>query len=85
MANEKKPKKAAKESGATETEGILETTAKAIGTAAGKIASLAGVEPAPAPPQTKSMKPEKLQKKNKSRLPRRQKKAEKKAAMAKAK
>jgi hypothetical protein len=84
MANEKKPKKADKEPAATETEGILATTAKAIGKAAGKIASLTGVapEPVPARPQTKSTKPEKLQKKNKPRLPRRQKKAQKKAAMA---
>jgi len=60
---------------------ILAATAKAIGTATGKLASLAGVaEPAPAPSQTKSTKQPKLQKKNKSRLPRRQKKARQKVA-----
>ena len=82
MANERKPKKTENEPGAKE--GVLATTAKAIGAAAGKIAAMAGVaaEPVPAPPRTKSMKPAKLQKKNKARLPRRQKKAEKKAAMA---
>jgi hypothetical protein len=65
-----------------ETKGsILVTTAKAMGTAAGKIASLAGLaEPAPTPSHTKSAKQPKLQKKNKSRLPRRQKKAHQKLA-----
>lgn len=59
---------------------ILTTTAKAIGNAAGKVAVLTGVaEHAPAAPATG-----RLQKKNKSRLPRREKKAQKKAALAKA-
>jgi len=61
-------------------ESVLTTTAKAIGTAAGKVALVAGVESAPAPPHTISTKPMKLQKKNKHRLPRRQKKAQQKAA-----
>ena len=52
----------------------LVTAAKAIGSAAGKIASLAHVS-APAP------KKGKLVKKTKSRLPRRQKKARQKAAL----
>jgi hypothetical protein len=56
-------------------EPILVTAAKAIGKTAGKIAAAVGVhEPA------KSQKIAKLPKKNKSRLPRRQKKAQKKAA-----
>jgi hypothetical protein len=81
MADEQKTKKR-KKLIEPETEGsVLATAAKAIGTAAGKIASLAGVvEPAPTPPQTKSTKQPKLQKKNKSRLPRRQKKAQQKVA-----
>lgn len=81
MADEQKPK-GRKKLIEPETEGgILATTARAIGNAAGKVASLAGVaEPAPAPSQTKSTKKPKLQKKNKSRLPRRQKKARQKAA-----
>jgi hypothetical protein len=86
MADEQKPKesKAPKErrkvnEPATE-ETVLSTTAKAIGNAAGKTASMAGVQPAPAPPHTISTKPMKLQKKNKHRLPRRQKKAQQKAA-----
>jgi len=58
---------------------ILTTTAKAIGGAAGKIAALAGIaEPAPVP--QKSSKPAKLQKKNNPHLPRKIKKAQKKAA-----
>ena len=62
-------------------EGPLTTTAKAIGTVAGKIASIAGVGgDAPVRPQTESAKPAKLAKKNKHRLPRRQKKAMMKAA-----
>jgi hypothetical protein len=55
--------------------GILADAAKAIGHAAGKLAHLAGVtsQPPASPPKGK------LQKKNKSRLPRRQKKALKKS------
>ncbi len=64
---------------ATETpdEGILVTAAKAIGTAAGKVAKLAGVEPGPREPAV-SQKVPKLAKKEKHRLPRREKKALKK-------
>ena len=56
---------------------LLVTTAKAIGTAAGKLASAAGIEGEPRARATKG----KLPKKHKSRLPRRQKKAQKKATM----
>jgi hypothetical protein len=52
---------------------LLVSTAKLIGTAAGKIASLAG-----APPAAKSTKVGKLPKKQAHRLPRRQKKAQRK-------
>jgi hypothetical protein len=56
---------------------MLVTAAKAIGSAAGKIASLAG---APPQPKAKAAKAGKLPKKNGQRLPRRQKKAQKKAS-----
>ena len=57
---------------------VLIDAAKTIGTAAGKIAALVGVD---APPRKPSApKVPKLKKKNKSRLPRREKKALKKAA-----
>jgi hypothetical protein len=66
------------------TEGVLVAAAKKIGKAAGKIAAAVEAAPAEAPPvehpQTKSVKIPKLAKKNKSRLPRREKKAQKKAA-----
>ena len=75
MTDEKKPKEKKKPVEPETEESILATAAKAIGTAAGKIAALAGV--APSPPKVKKPK---LQKKNKSRLPRRQKKARQKAA-----
>jgi hypothetical protein len=66
------PKK--KETTETLEESILVSAAKAIGTAAGKIAHLAGVAPeAPAP--AKSRKIAKLSKKSKHKLPRREKKA----------
>jgi F420-0:gamma-glutamyl ligase len=55
---------------------VLVTAAKAIGSAAGKVASMAGA--APTPP-AKPKRP-KLQAKNKHRLPRKVKKAQKKAA-----
>jgi len=87
MADEQKPKERKERKKVTEPateDRILTTTAKAIGAAAGKIASMAGVEPAPAPPHTMSTKPMKLQKKNKHRLPRWQKKAQQKAAAAQA-
>ncbi|HYW46743.1 MAG TPA: hypothetical protein VE959_28005 [Bryobacteraceae bacterium] len=81
MADEQKPKGRKKPIEPETQDSVLAATAKAVGTAAGKIASLAGVaEPAPAPSQTKSMKQPKLQKKNRSRLPRRQKKAHQKVA-----
>lgn len=58
----------------TSNDSVLERAAKTVGAAAGKIAKLAGVE---APPAEKKGK---LPKQNKTRLPRRMKKAEKKAA-----
>jgi hypothetical protein len=69
-------------------EGVLVAAAKKIGKAAGKVAKVTGAaaeEPAeaapPAPkPQTKSVKVPKLAKKNKNRLPRKEKKAQQKAA-----
>jgi hypothetical protein len=54
---------------------VLVNTAKAIGTAAGKVVSLVGAAPAGTP-----VKKGKLPKKDKPRLPRRLKKAQKKAA-----
>ena len=54
---------------------LLVSAAKAIGTAAGKVAHIAGA--APAPPKPKKGK---LQPKNKKRLPRKVKKAQKKTA-----
>ncbi|HUB82976.1 MAG TPA: hypothetical protein VMB03_29455 [Bryobacteraceae bacterium] len=60
-------------------ENLLTSTAKTIGATAGKIASLAGVAGA-APEHKHSGKPAKLARKNKPRLPRRVKKAQKKAA-----
>ena len=89
MADEQKPKGRKKPTEPADKGGTLATAAKAIGTAAGKIASRAGMtEPAPAPPQTKSTKSKKkpkLEKKNKSRLPRKEKKARQKAAATQAK
>jgi hypothetical protein len=62
---------------------VLSEAAKAIGTVAGKIATLAGVaEHAPTPPKPKIAK---LQKKNNVHLPRKVKKQQKKTAAAKAK
>jgi hypothetical protein len=59
----------------TETDdNVLVSAAKAIGSAAGKIASLAGATPEARPP-AKSTKVGKLPKKQGHRLPRRQKKA----------
>ena len=60
------------------SDNILVDAAKTIGTAAGKIATVLGATP-DAPPQI-SKKIPKLAKKNKARLPRREKKAQKKAA-----
>jgi hypothetical protein len=59
---------------ATQDESILVSAAKTIGTTAGKIAKLAGVEPEPHEP-AQSQKVPKLAKKDKHRLPRREKKA----------
>jgi hypothetical protein len=59
---------------------ILVETAKAIGTAAEKVVSLAGAAPDRTPPPAKSAKKGKLPKKDKPHLPRRLKKAQKKAA-----
>jgi hypothetical protein len=59
-------------------ESALVTAAKAIGGAAGKIASLAGVTPE-APAAATSVKKKKLPAKKKSRLPRRRKKSQGKA------
>jgi hypothetical protein len=70
-------------------EGVLAAAAKKVGKAAGKVAAAVGVTPEapseaaapPAPkPQTKSVKVPKLEKKNKSRLPRKVKKAQQKAS-----
>ena len=85
MADQPKTKSTKKASG-SEKDGVLKATAKAIGKAAGKIASLAGAEAEVAPPvqpRTKSVKPAKLAKKNNPHLPRKLKKAQKKAAEAK--
>jgi hypothetical protein len=82
MADEQKPK-ARKKSGEPKAEGGAEPApATTAGAPKGKKAPAAApvVEAAPAHPQTKSLKVPKLQKKNKSRLPRRQKKALQKAA-----
>ena len=74
-----KPDKAEKaEKKKNKEESGLVSAAKAIGEAAGKIAALAGVTAEPRIPAI-SKKIPKLAKKNKSRLPRRQKKALKKA------
>jgi hypothetical protein len=58
----------------TPDQSVLVHVAKTIGTAAGKIAKLAGVEPEPREP-AQSQKVPKLAKKEKHRLPRREKKA----------
>jgi hypothetical protein len=73
---------AKKKTEAPETEDLLTTAAKAIGKAAGKVASIA----APAHTDAPARKPKtpKLKKKNKARLPRKVKKAQKKAAARKA-
>jgi hypothetical protein len=61
---------------------VLVNTAKAIGAAAGKVVSLVGAAPAGTPLPAKSVKKGKLPKKDKPRLPRRQKKAQKKSSRA---
>ena len=63
------------------TDNILVSAAKAIGTAAGKVAKAIAVEkPAVVPASAKAPVIAKLQKKDKTRLPRRQKKAQQKLA-----
>jgi len=58
------------------SEGALVQAAKTIGEAAGKIAAAVGVaKPEPGAPKVGKPKPQKLAKKNKSRFPRKQKKA----------
>jgi hypothetical protein len=54
-------------------ESILVTAAKGLGTAAGKVAALAGVKAEPTPPAKPKIP--KLASKNKSRLPRKKKKS----------
>lgn len=60
----------------TPDESVLVTAAKAIGTAAGKVARLAGASPESA----RSQKIPKLSKKSKGKLPRREKKAAQKTS-----
>jgi hypothetical protein len=60
-------------------EGMLVEAAKAIGSTVGKLAAKAGM----ASPETRKAKPGRLQKKLRSRKPRLQKKAMKKAAARK--
>jgi hypothetical protein len=85
MADEQKPKGRKKPVDPETKESTLTATPKAKGSAAAKVAPpVEAVEPAPTP-HTKSTKVPKFEKKNKSRLPRRQKKALQKAAAAKAK
>ena len=62
------------------SDGVLVKAAKTIGTAAGKIAAAVGVAPPATPARPAKTKLAKLAKSNKTRLPRRQKKAVRKAA-----
>lgn len=79
-----KPEKAAKagktEDAEKEDSGILVDTAKAIGRTAGKVASMVGASHAEGNRTPKTARPGKLVKKDKHRLPRREKKAKLKAA-----
>jgi len=68
MTDEKKP------------EGVLVDAAKAIGRTAGKVATLVGAGPAAEPQRKKTVRKPKLAKSNKRRLPRKQKKAQLRAA-----
>lgn len=61
---------------------VLINVAKSLGATAGKIAALVGVDAPPSQPSAR--KAARFQKQNKSRLPRREKKAQKKAASLKA-
>ena len=81
MAEKRETKKRKSETKPEPDENILVDAAKVIGAAAGKIASLAAsVKPDENRP---SQKKSKLVKKDRSRLPRRQMKAQQKAAAAK--
>lgn len=73
MTNEKETKDS--------SEGALVTAAKTIGTAAGKVAAAVGVT-TPAPAKAGKPKAARFVKKNKARLPRKQKKAAKKVKKA---
>ncbi len=66
-------------------EGLLVAAAKSIGKTAGKIAAVAGAKPQAEPPESPKSRnrPGRLAPKNKSRLPRRQKKQAKKHASPK--
>ena len=67
----------------TEAEGLLVTAAKTIGKAAGKIAAVTRVKPEPdAAEHRQPPKKRKLAPKNKARLPRREKKVQKKKQAA---
>jgi hypothetical protein len=68
-----------KESAEKPEHSMLVSAAKAIGTAAGKVAKLAGVAPEAAAP-AKSQKIPKLTKKSKNKLPRRDKKTAQKSS-----
>jgi hypothetical protein len=85
MADEKKPKERKKRVEPGAEDSTLATKAKSVGAAAGKKAAPAEVAEPVAKPQTKSTKIPKLQKKNNSRLPRRQKKAQQKATATQSK
>ena len=66
------------------TDGIITTAAKKLGKAAGKVAAAVGATPETSgtespPVKQPSTKVPKLEKKNKNRLPRREKKARQKA------
>ena len=80
MAEKQEKKKKKTEPDAEE--GVLVSAAKAIGSAAGKVAALAGASSEPKAPSPPKVKIPKLQPKNKTRLPRRQKKALQKKAAA---
>ena len=84
MADEQKPK-GRKTLTEPEAQGSISAAAEgSTGAKAGKKAPKPEVAvPAPPPSRAKSQKPAKLQKKNKSRLPRRQKKALQKASRTK--
>jgi hypothetical protein len=71
----------AKKKEATEApaEGVLVQAAKTLGDAAGKIATAVGVGGGVGVPKPAKPKAQKLPKKNKSRLPRKEKKAARKA------